>query len=391
MAYGTGRDAQMKERLQTLENKTVVLGVTGSIAAVETVKLARELRRKGGSVRGVMSKAACEIIHPDALTYACDFPAVTSISGMIEHVKYCGTDGEADLLLIAPATANTICKIAAGIDDTPVTTFATTAIGRGMPVVIVPAMHESMYRHPAVRDAITKLKSWGITIISPLLEENKAKIASVDEIVPAVERELSGKPLLGKKVLVTSGACFEDIDDVRVMTTRSSGAMGREMALAAFRLGADVTIVHSGDEILSAKNIQAKSAGEMHDAVIKVMEEDNPEYYVTAAAISDFAPEKCNGKVPSGAETEIRLRVLPKLVDEVITKFSSKIIAFKLGWEETDKAKEMIDNGIALVAVNTPESMGKESGKYLLMSPKKVTEVSGRKEEIAAAIWKEML
>ena len=125
---------------------------------------------------------------------------------MIEHVKYCGIGGEADMLLIAPATANTICKIAAGIDDTPVTTFATTAIGRGMPVVVVPAMHESMYNHPAVRDAIAKLESWNVTVLSPLLEENKAKIPSMHEIVLTVERELSGKPLAGEKVLITSGA-----------------------------------------------------------------------------------------------------------------------------------------------------------------------------------------
>jgi len=381
----------MKERIRTLENKTIVLGVTGSIAAVETVKLARELRRKGASIRGVMSSAACGIIHPEALTYACDFPAVTLISGMIEHVKYCGIGGEADLLLIAPATANTICKIAAGIDDTPVTTFATTAIGRGMPVVIVPAMHESMYNHPAVRNAIIKLEGWGITVISPLLEENKAKIPSMHEIVLAAERELSGKPLSGEKVLITSGACSEEIDDVRVMTTRSSGAMGREMALAAFRLGADVIVVHGGEEIPLVRNIRIKSAGDMRDAVIRIMKEENPGYYVSAAAISDFAPDKFGGKIPSGTETGIRLRVLPKLVDEVLENFKTKIIAFKLGWEEVEKAKEMIDIGISLVAVNTPESMGGESGEYLLMTPGRETEVSGRKEEIAAAIWQEIL
>ncbi|MDD4300685.1 MAG: flavoprotein, partial [Methanomicrobium sp.] len=164
--------------MQTLEGKTVILAVTGSIAAVEDIKLARALRRKGAAVRSVMSSAACGIIHPDALTYACDYPAITKISGMIEHVKFCGIGGSADVLLIAPATANTICKIAAGIDDTPVTTFATTAIGRNMPVVIAPAMHESMYCHPAVIESINKLKSRGIVFVSPFISENKAKFAS---------------------------------------------------------------------------------------------------------------------------------------------------------------------------------------------------------------------
>ena len=381
----------MTGKLQTLENKTIVLGVTGSIAAVEVIKLARELRRKGAELRGVMSSAACGIIHPDALTYACDYPAITSISGMIEHVKYCGIGGEADLLLIAPATANTICKIASGIDDTPVTTFATTAIGRGMPVVIVPAMHESMYNHPAVRDAIAKLESWNITILSPLMEENKAKIPSMQEIVLMTERELSGKPLSGKKVLITSGACKEEIDDVRIMTTRSSGAMGREMALAAFRLGADVFVVHGGKNIPLVTNIKIKSASEMQKAVTDFMKTESPEYYVSAAAISDFAPEKFEGKIPSGTEAGIRLRVLPKLVDEVLVKYNTRIIAFKLGWNEDKKAREMIDLGISLVAVNTPESMGGDTGEYRLLTSRGETGVSGRKEEVAAAIWKEML
>ena len=380
----------MNEKLRTLEKKTIVLGVTGSIAAVETVKLARELRRKGASVRGVMSGAACGIIHPDSLTYACDFPAITSISGMIEHVKYCGIGGEADLLLIAPATANTICKIAAGIDDTPVTTFATTAIGRGMPVVIVPAMHASMFDHPAVKEAVLKIESWGIPVLTPLMEENKAKIPSMDEIVLTVERELSGKPLSGEKVLVTSGACVEEIDDVRVMTTRSTGTMGREMAIAAFRLGADVTVVHSGEDIPLVRNVKIRSASEMRDLVIGIMKTDAPDYYVSAAAISDFAPEKFEGKIPSGTETSIRLRILPKLLDEVAGNYNTKIIAFKLGWDAVEKAKEMIDAGISLVAANTPESMGGDTGDYTLLTAGRETLVSGRKEEVAAAIWKEM-
>ena len=380
----------MKEKLQTLENKTIVLGVTGSIAAVEVIKLARELRRKGASVRGVMSKAACGIIHPDALAYACDFPAITSISGMIEHVKYCGIGGEADLLLIAPATANTICKIAAGIDDTPVTTFATTAIGRGMPVVVVPAMHESMYNHPAVRDAIAKLEGWNITVLSPLMEENKAKIPSMQEIVLTVERELSEKPLAGEKVLITSGACVEEIDDVRVMTTRSSGAMGREMALAAFRLGADVTVVHGGEEIPLVRNVGIRSASEMREAVLEILKNENPGYYVSAAAISDFAPERFEGKIASGTPTAIRLKTLPKLVDEVLRNPGTKVIAFKLGWNEMEKAKEMIGSGVSLVAVNTPESMGGETGSYILVTSGGESSVEGRKEEIAASIWKEI-
>jgi phosphopantothenoylcysteine decarboxylase/phosphopantothenate--cysteine ligase len=185
---------------------------------------------------------------------------------MVEHVTYCGDGGSADLLLIAPCTANTISKIACGIDDTPVTTFATTALGSGMPVLIVPAMHHSMYRHPAVRGNLECLRAWGIGIIDPRIEEGKAKIADNETIVLWNERTILGQPLKGKRVLITSGPCREPVDDIRVLTTRSSGLMGRALALEAFRLGADVTVVHH-DEFPCVTNVPAESAADMREAV----------------------------------------------------------------------------------------------------------------------------
>ena len=239
-----------------------MIGVTGSIAAVETVKLIHALRRKGATVQPVMSAAAQGIIHSDALTYASGRPTITRLSGMVEHVTFCGDGGSASLLLIAPCTANTIGKIACGIDDTPVTTFATTALGSGMPVLVVPAMHYSMYRHPAVIRNIKTLESWGVGFSGPKIEEEKAKIADRDEIVLRCERAILGNPLPGKKVLVTSGACREPVDDVRVLTTRSSGRMGKELALEAYRLGADVTVVHS-ETLPCVQNVPAETSGEM--------------------------------------------------------------------------------------------------------------------------------
>jgi phosphopantothenoylcysteine decarboxylase/phosphopantothenate--cysteine ligase len=256
--------------LRTLEGKEIVLGVTGSIAAVETIRLVHQFRRLGAEVTAVMSQAACGIVHPDALAYATGRDVITRISGKVEHVTCCGDGGSADLLVIAPCTANTIGKIAAGIDDTPVTTFATTAIGRGMPIVIVPAMHESMYRHPAVTSGIDRLRSWQITVADPRLEEGKAKIAGNEEIVLLCERALLKGPLSGQRVLITSGRCQEPVDDVRVLTTRSTGLMGRALALHAFRLGADVTVVHAG-WIPCVRNVPASSAGEMREAVLAHM------------------------------------------------------------------------------------------------------------------------
>jgi phosphopantothenoylcysteine decarboxylase/phosphopantothenate--cysteine ligase len=377
--------------VQTLAGKEIVIGVTGSIAAVETVKLIHALRRKGATVQPVMSAAAQGIIHPDALTYASGRPALTRLSGMVEHVTCCGDGGRASLLLIAPCTANTIGKIAYGIDDTPVTTFATTAIGSGMPVIVVPAMHHSMYRHPAVIRNIRTLESWGVVIAGPRIEEEKAKIADSDEIVLRCERAILGRPLAEKKVLVTSGACREPVDDVRVLTTRSSGRMGQELALEAYRLGADVTIVHN-DTLPCVQNVPVETSGEMREEVRKYLKKGSPDFYISAAAISDFAPEKVEGKIISGKPVTLDLSPLPKLIDSVL-KCKTRVVAFKIGRTPMPEAKALLARGAWMVVTNTPKSMGAATGSYRILTGKTKTgiPVSGTKEEIAARIWQEIL
>lgn len=176
-----------------MKNKKVVLAVCGSVAAIEAPKLVRELRRKNVDVECVMSGSAEEIINPNVLEWASEKPVVTKITGKTEHVRLCGVGGEASLLLICPATSNTISKIASGIDDTSVTTFAATAIGSGKKVIIAPAMHYSMYKNPFVAENIKKLEKYGVTIIEPRFEENKAKVASNEDIVAKVLRELKTK------------------------------------------------------------------------------------------------------------------------------------------------------------------------------------------------------
>jgi phosphopantothenoylcysteine decarboxylase/phosphopantothenate--cysteine ligase len=169
-----------------MKNKKIVVAVCGSVAAVESPKLVRELRRKGLDVECVMSASAQNIIHKNVLEWASEKPVVTEITGKVEHVRLCGIDGEAPMLLICPATSNTISKIACGIDDTTVTTFAATALGSGKKVLIAPAMHYSMYDNPFVRDNIEKLKKHGVVFIGPRIQENKAKVAENDVVVTKV-------------------------------------------------------------------------------------------------------------------------------------------------------------------------------------------------------------
>jgi len=377
--------------VQTLAGKLVVVAVTGSIAAVEVVRLIHALRRRGAVVQAVMSRAAAGIISPESLTYASGRPAITRISGMVEHVTFCGDGGSADLLLIAPCTANTISKIACGIDDTPVTTFATTALGSGIPVVIVPAMHHSMYRHPAVHGNLECLRAWGIGVIDPRIEEGKAKIADIDTIVLRCERAILGQPLAGKRVLITSGPCREPVDDIRVLTTRSSGLMGRALALEAFRLGADVTVVHR-DEFPCVTNVAADTGAEMREAVLRCFSDAKDfDIYISAAAISDFAPKRQRGKIPSGKKTSLELEPLPKLLEEVIRQWAPFTVAFKMGDETVRPAKQMIERGIQAVLMNSPRTMGSSDGDFTLLCAKGTIPLKGSKDAIAHAFWKTII
>jgi phosphopantothenoylcysteine decarboxylase/phosphopantothenate--cysteine ligase len=373
-------------QVQTLAGKQIVVAVTGSIAAVEVVKLIHSLRRRGAVVQPLMSHAASCIIQPDALTYASGRETITRLSGWVEHITYCGDGGSADLLLIAPCTANTLSKISCGIDDTPVTTFATTALGSKKPVIVVPAMHHSMYRHPAVIENIAKLKTWGVEIVDPRIEEGKAKIADCEEIVLRCERAILGTALSGKKVIITSGPCREPVDDIRILTTRSSGLMGRALALQAFRLGADVTVIHH-DTFPCVNNVFVETADEMRCAVHRCFSESGADIYISAAAISDFAPKRLKGKIPSGKPVNLLLEPLPKVISEVIQNYNSLIIAFKLGRTPKKMAKAMIAQGIAMVLINSPESMGSDRGEYMLLTRNGELLLNGTKEEIANAIW----
>jgi phosphopantothenoylcysteine decarboxylase/phosphopantothenate--cysteine ligase len=385
VAYGTGCD-NFVTQVQTLAGKQIVIAVTGSIAAVEVIKLIHALRRCGAVVQPVMSHAATGIIHPDALTYASGRETITRLTGHVEHISWCGEEGSADLLLIAPCTANTLGKIAGGIDDTSVTTFATTALGSKKPVLVVPAMHNSMYRHPAVTENISKLKQWGVQIVDPRIEEGKAKMAGIDEIILRSERAILGTPLLGKKVLITSGPCREPVDDIRILTTRSSGLMGRSLSLHAFRLGADVTVIHR-DTFPCVNNIFVETADEMRSAVHRCFAKKGADIYISTAAISDFKPKRVKGKIPSGKPVNLLLEPLPKLISEVLQQYHPVIIAFKLGSSPKNTAKKILKQGIAMVLMNSPENMGSPDGEYVLITQDGELPLRGKKDEIAMAIW----
>jgi len=288
-----------------LEGVNVALGVSGSIAAVKVVELAHELRRHGASVRAVMSPAATNIVHPWAVDFATDEPVVTEITGSVEHVELCGREGWADVLLLAPATANTAGKIASAVDDTPVTTCATTALGADVPVVMAPAMHEPMYDHPGVLDALDRLEGWGVTFADPRVEEGKAKIAAEADIVTEVARATTPQTLSGTHVVVTAGATKERIDPIRILTNRASGKTGRAVARALYVRGAKVTLVQDGDSVPYAEVVTVETADEMIDACRR--RAATADALLSAAAISDFTADAVDEKIRSGTPLSVDL------------------------------------------------------------------------------------
>ena len=372
-----------------LEGKKVTICVSGSVAAVRVPELARELMRHGADVHVVASDAALELVGEKLLEWASENRVVTSLTGEIEHVRL---GAYADLVLVCPATANTISKIAMGIDDTPVTSTVTCAIGAEKQVVVVPAMHESMYNHPIVADNLQKLESVGVGVIYPHVEEEKAKLAGNGEIVEVVIAKLAEKSLAGKKMVITAGPTYEAIDTVRGITNLSSGKMGIELAKEAYRRGADVVLVYGpGSEKPPSwiRAINVVSADEMGDAVKGEMRE--ADVLISAAAIADYAPaERFAGKIGSENPLTLKLKPTAKLVAEVRSLYPNKIIVgFKLEAEElVGRAyAKLLKDGLDLIVANGVGAIGSERDDvHIISRDKKVTAFSGSKRQVAETV-----
>jgi phosphopantothenoylcysteine decarboxylase/phosphopantothenate--cysteine ligase len=317
-----------------LAGKRIAIGITGSVAVLEIVKLARTLMRYGATVYAAMTKAAVELIQPDLVEWAIGNPVITKLTGQIEHVHLCGQHPDkVDLLLIAPSTANTIGKIANGIDDTVVTTFATTAFGTRIPIAIVPAMHATMYDNPMVVENISKLKKEGVYFIGPRIEEGKAKIATNEEILEQVIGILTPNDYSKKKIVVAAGPTRVWLDDVRFISNPSSGKMGISIALEAVNRGAEVILLlgPTNQSIPSLKNLIVKRFETPDDLISQIDDLKKIDIFFSAAAIGDYKPEKQKGKIASKQES-LSLKLIPtaKIIDHVKKKFpKAQIVGFK--------------------------------------------------------------
>lgn len=375
-----------------LAGKTVVLCVTGSIGAVRTVELCRELMRHGARVVPVMSKDAQKIIHPYALEFASGVKPITEITGRVEHVDLLGRGpGKADLLLVAPCTGNTLSKMALGIDDGPVTTFASTGLTT-TPTLVCPAMHDSMYDNPFLLENVERLKRAGVHVLDPKLEEGKAKLAEPEDIVEHVLRLLGPGTLRGKRLLVVNGATQEPIDAMRVVSNKSTGRTGAALVREAFRLGADVEHWFGHGEAELPK-VPTRRFSTVADLMALAPEAKGFDAVLVPAALGDFGPAPVMGKISSeGDGLDLHLRPLPKVIHELRKRHAGLLVAFKAESTVTDEAlvararRSLARSGADLVVANRLEDVAPDRHRAFLVDASSAQPLEGAKDDLALAI-----
>src|ERR671916_562719 len=328
-------------QVSQLEGKKIILCITGSVAAYRAIDLARLLMRHHADVHAVMTEStASMLLNPEIMKWATGNDVVTKLTGNLEHITLADY-GMSDLIIVYPCTANTLGKVAAGIDDTPVTSILSVALGSKIPIIVAPAMHEAMYENIFVQQNVSKLKEH-MVFIEPKMEGGKAKVADPEHILNATISVFSNKaPLSGKRVLVTAGSTIEYIDPIRVITNLSSGKMGVAIAQEAQRMGATVTLVY-GHGTLSpetGKIVRVNTGEEMYKAIVSELSSERHDIAVMAAAVADFAPAKKSDKKINTklGKMELSLVATRKIIDEVKNKSKDTfLVAFKADYGVSD-------------------------------------------------------
>ncbi len=314
-----------------LRNVKVVAGLTGSVAVYRIIDVLRELIRRGATVYPVMSEAATELVTPTLLEWATGSKTFTNFAGETGHVAL---GKEAHVMLIAPATADAIAKLAHGIADNPVTLTALDMMGLGKPVIIVPAMHSGLWNAPQIRESVQKLAVYGCVIIPPVTKEGKAKFPSTEDIVASVDALATrGRDLRGLKILASAGPTREYLDPIRYLTNPSSGRMGLAIAREAHFRGAEVTLIHGPIQEQPPhymRTINVETTEEMLHAIINELSKRKYDAVVMAAAPADYKfAETYTTKLKSGKETiNVKLVQTPKISLEIRKVFRGLMVGF---------------------------------------------------------------
>jgi phosphopantothenoylcysteine decarboxylase / phosphopantothenate---cysteine ligase len=355
------------------KGKRVVLGVTGGIAAYKSIQVARDLTRLGAQVDVVLTRSAQNFVAPLTFEGVTGRPTLTdlfSVDGAAMHIRL-GRD--ADVVCVAPATADFLARAAQGRADDLI---CTTLLATRAPVVICPAMNDRMYTHAQVQENLAHLRDrLGYQIHGPVEgalavgeAEGPGRLIEPWQIDEAIGRALdSGGPLAGRRVLVTAGPTREPIDPVRYVGNRSSGRMGYAIAQAAWRRGADVTLVtgpSSLDPPFGVDVVPVETAVDMHDAVREVL--PSADVSIFSAAVSDFRPVDPSGRkvkrADTGGELTIALKENPDVANDTRTERrpGSITVGFALETDDLLKnaAQKLERKGFDLLVANDATEEG---------------------------------
>ncbi|GIP14473.1 phosphopantothenoylcysteine decarboxylase [Paenibacillus montaniterrae] len=330
-----------------LKGKTIIVGVSGGIAAYKAATICSRLVGLGAEVHVIMTKSATKFITPLTLQtlsrHAVHVDTFEELDPQV--VTHIDLADRADLILLAPATANMIAKLAHGIADDM---LSTTLLAATCPIVVAPAMNVHMYEHPAVVDNIKLLAERGVRFIDPGTGQlacgyvAKGRLAEPEEIVLALQQWLNKPKLLrGKKVLVTAGGTMERIDPVRYLTNDSSGKMGFAIAEAALDLGADVTVVAGRTSAAApqgVKLIKVESAADMLQAVLEQF--DDSDIVIKSAAVADYRPKQVHQQKLKKGDAQQLVLELERTTDILATlgerKTHQLLVGFAAETEQLD-------------------------------------------------------
>ncbi len=363
-----------------LKNKKIVLGITGSIAAYKIFELIKLFKDAGADIIPVMTKNASYFVTPLSIEIACGNKVLSDMfETLMSHIELAK---EADVFVIAPATANFINKYACGIADDLLLTASLACRG---PVIIAPAMNWRMYQAAQTQKNITYLRSIGVNFVEPeegslaCGEEGKGRLASIDKIFEAVINVFTDKDLKNEQILVTSGPTRQYIDPIRFITNKSSGKMGYALAKAAYRRGAKVTLISGPTSIqppIVDKLVYVETTNEMLKAVMQKIKSST--ILIMAAAPLDFEPEKYHKtKVDKKALKSISLKLCPDILKEVAqlrTKPFTVGFAAEAGLNIERAKKKFKDKKLDMIVLNNilgeNGAMGSETNQAIIIYKK---------------------
>ncbi len=388
-----------------LAGRHVLLGVTGGIAAYKAVLLARLLTQSGATVQVVMTPAGTRFVGPDTFAALTGRPVRSDVFEEVERVLHVHMAHEADVAVVAPATANVIARLALGLADDMVTS---TLLEARCPLVVAPAMHTGMYEHPATRANLRTLAERGAVIVGPAAgllaagDEGPGRMSEPEEILEAVVGALGGPgDLGGRHVVVSAGPTWEPIDPVRFIGNRSSGRMGYEVAAEAARRGAEVVLV-SGPVALEpprgVRVVHVERAEEMRDVVLR--EAPGADAVVMAAAVADWRPAEVAGqklKKESGPP-RFDLQPTPDVLKELCSHRPDParvLVGFAAETEDLEAAgrRKLESKGLDLIVVNEVgregTGFGSTTNDAMILSAAGIDEPlrTWTKPQLAAAIW----